>query len=470
MLAWPLCRERTIMTDRDARGHESTGADGASTEADEGLEPATCALPGCDEPLSELPGGLKRQYCSPAHRAAARQLSVQHAWRSGQDEEDAEAVTARWEDDDWEDEVGWRVRRLKGRRLVAALAAVALVGGAVSAVLLTRGTPRPATRPAGAASQHARVQTGPDQLLAKGSSWAGRAEHTLAAVTKQLSVLTNGEKSITDLPSARRSRRADALLPQIRRQISKLRRERASLSRGLTSWGLYQRSALELAGVSGELNYLRKLTPQQSQVSQSHGTTAGGGSITSATRSLAADQKTLTSQVGTLTADVRKTVAHPVAAVPAGNLVKQVLNVIPTVPASTQAGAPALSSSPVSRPIVTRPATPSPSPSPSPSKARSSSVTAPPQPRPAASRLAGDGQAKGQTAQKHQVAPQPVVSILPRPVAGLAGHNAILRAAEAAANQAIQNESRTLGPGESRRVASLVRQILQWIRSEYYRG
>jgi hypothetical protein len=55
-------------------------------------------------------------------------------------------------------------------------------------------------------------------------------------------------------------------------------------------------------------------------------------------------------------------------------------------------------------------------------------------------------------------------------VAGLAGRNATLRAAEAAATQAIQNESKTLGPGESRQVALLVRQILQWIRSEYYRG
>jgi hypothetical protein len=32
-----------------------------------------CALPGCDEPIEDIPGRPPRRYCTAAHRAAARQ-------------------------------------------------------------------------------------------------------------------------------------------------------------------------------------------------------------------------------------------------------------------------------------------------------------------------------------------------------------------------------------------------------------
>jgi hypothetical protein len=41
-------------------------------------EPVTCALPGCEEPITEEPASpLARLYCSPAHRLAARKLRIQ---------------------------------------------------------------------------------------------------------------------------------------------------------------------------------------------------------------------------------------------------------------------------------------------------------------------------------------------------------------------------------------------------------
>jgi hypothetical protein len=45
-------------------------------------EPAVCALPGCAAAFSQVPGGQPRQYCGPAHRIAARRLSVQEAVRA----------------------------------------------------------------------------------------------------------------------------------------------------------------------------------------------------------------------------------------------------------------------------------------------------------------------------------------------------------------------------------------------------
>lgn len=453
-------------------GHSGAPVTGKKVRKRRAAAPVTCALPGCSEVIRQLPGGRPRGFCGPDHRAAGRQLGVQEARQAaalagdhGPWLADAPLPAAAGGKSstpgmnpltgEAEPTGARRSRWATGRRVLAEMAVLALVAGIVPAVLLLTGAGSRDTtsRPVAAPGRHTRAPAGQSaqyRLLTLSESWSARAQHALADIQRQLSALSRAQKAIAAVPAGQRSAKADALLRRIRRQISTLARDQASLSTGIAVWGMYQRSALVLAGVRGELGYLRGTQHQ----ARHHGLTSGG-SIAGLIRSLASDQKTLTSQVGTWTADLRKTVAQPIATVPTGSaarLASQVREVIPATPVSVRAALPPPASSSPSPLLVTpRPgavvrSTPG---SPRSAPARSA-------PAGAAPALAGSGPVSIRAPAPASTYASAVAS--PPASTGRAGHPAYSRlsanpaahpgslaAAEAAGRIAIRDESRVLG-------------------------
>jgi hypothetical protein len=201
----------------------------------------TCALPGCEESVAQIPGNPPRSFCSPDHRAAARQLGVQEALRAAASVDSGPGPSDVPLDapSDAPDNGGARAhhsRRLTLRPALTAVAALTAIGGAVPAVLLLGGSGgRPEHAPAhGSPTQTPRSGSGQDQLLAESASWSAGAQQALAGIASQLPALYRAEKAIEDVPANRRSTRADTLLRKVRQRISCLTGRQASLGRPRT--------------------------------------------------------------------------------------------------------------------------------------------------------------------------------------------------------------------------------------------
>lgn len=137
-----------------------------------------------------------------------------------------------------------------GRRRVAALAIIALTAGAVPPLLCTGNGSRDAVSRSAAVGRTWALagESAQNRLLAVSKSWAAKAEHALDVIDRQLSALIRGGKEIDAVPVGQRSTRPGALLRRIHLRIAWLIRQCASLSARLTTWGMYQRLTLGLAG------------------------------------------------------------------------------------------------------------------------------------------------------------------------------------------------------------------------------
>lgn len=228
--------------------------------------------------------------------------------------------------------------RTTGRWAVAGLAAIALTAGALPVLLLTGNGSRDAVSRSAAVGRTWALagESAQNRLLAVSKSWADKAGHALDVIDRQLSALIQGERELDAVPVGQRSTRPGALLYRIHLRITWLTSQRASLSARLTTWGMYQRLTLELAGVRTELGYLRATRQPARQASP-----------TSLTSRLSGVQENLTGQVDALTGELRKAIAQPVVAVPVTPLPSQVGGVLNRTLADAPEPAPA-SSAPVS--------------------------------------------------------------------------------------------------------------------------
>jgi hypothetical protein len=304
-----------------------------------GSAPAICALPGCQEVISQLPGAPPRMYCCPAHRSAARQHAVREALQAAVDKSvgtgpvGSADLTRPKSGDDAAWTLATRSRRPAGP-VTAAVTAVAVFVAVLPASLMLAGdAAHHAAHHAAAARKHTPPtnQSPAATLLNQTESWSSHAEHALAQTQQLLSALSQAQQKLDAIPARKRPHKASALLRQVQQQITTLGHQEASLSVSLsaelTAWGMYLRSVLELAGVRGELGYLHGAS---SQIHNDHAATAAIAALTS---QLAADQNYLTDQVSSWTAILRKAAAEPVPAVPAAavaNLISQVRNVAHT--------------------------------------------------------------------------------------------------------------------------------------------
>jgi hypothetical protein len=359
-------------------------------------EPVTCALPGCDQPIVELPGGPPRRYCGPAHRAAAGKLAAQEAMQDGfagaprgpAIPAGLDAARARH----------WRPAEHKPA--TAAAAALALATAAVPAVTLTgHGAHHSAGHPAAVTSQHAPAAGGtPAELLTKSESWSQKAQHSILQIEAQLSMLQQAEQRLESVPATQRTPGMNTLLRRVQRQMTKLGGELKTLTDEMGVWTSFQQVTTQLAWVNNEIGYL-------------HGTAKGPGRDQGPTRlatSLSADEHTLSGQIGTWTAKLKHTIAQPVAAAPATpvtHLLSQVRGVI--APVATLVAAPAWAPAPpVQQPEATLPAAATP-----PATAIEPAAAQPPAPQPAAAQPA----AAQPVAAQRPPAPAPVEQRAPAP-------------------------------------------------------
>lgn len=242
--------------------------------SDEALDPTeqkSCALPGCDVAIVDVPGRPARRYCSAAHRHAARaarraamrpdvaaRLTETLPWlqepapvtsrtdvrilpRPGAPRSAAARLPAR---------PRRPVEVASGRRRAAAvLGAVGILAGGYA---ITAAVPLvvPSTRS---------DQTG---QATSGADWATRAEVTLASLTKQLDTIARTEEAYSRLSPDQRTSVGSGPYAALQQRKSLLQRRKAALQSQLDNYRALGKARAELAASQSRLDAVDKAIEQ----------------------------------------------------------------------------------------------------------------------------------------------------------------------------------------------------------------
>jgi hypothetical protein len=223
-------------------------------------ESQTCELPGCDNPITQLPGAAPpRKYCCSEHRREARRL--RYAARAGASPEPPHterpvvplagpSLRSERPSDRQEKKVTRR-----GTRAILALAGVSAV--AVGLIPGDTGFTPGDTGTHQTAAGRPRT-TSPEAATAVDATWAPRAKKVLAQVNADLSQIAKAEAAAAAVPREKWSARLRTLMQHLRQRESDLTRLRTLLQSNLSLVANYGRAAENLAGTKKQLGLLNQ--------------------------------------------------------------------------------------------------------------------------------------------------------------------------------------------------------------------
>jgi hypothetical protein len=142
-----------------------------------------------------------------------------------------------------------------------------------------------------------------DPLLAESTDWSEHVNRTLRGIHTQLAMLAHAQKTADAVPAGRRTRELVELMRRLRRRVTVLRRQQATLRTALAVRDLYQRSTVQLAAVRSALVQARQAP--QTPAPAAAGVTPG------LTSTLAQQQQVLLQQVGQWSSELRNAVIQP---------------------------------------------------------------------------------------------------------------------------------------------------------------
>jgi outer membrane biosynthesis protein TonB len=222
-------------------------------------ESQTCALPGCDNVITQSAGGgPPRKYCCGEHRLQARRVRYEaRTATAAKPHEITKPARARSRG---------RAPARHGRRNGAGArrgvrAALALAG--VSAVVAglvpgDAGTRVPATDGEQARSKAPNRSTAPQPATAVDLRWVPRAKKVLAQVNGDLTRLGKAERAAAAVPRAQWSPRLRALMGQLEQRKAELLRQRDLLRADLSVVETYRKASAGLADVQQQLGLLNQ--------------------------------------------------------------------------------------------------------------------------------------------------------------------------------------------------------------------
>ncbi|MBN9109514.1 MAG: hypothetical protein J0I34_12095 [Pseudonocardia sp.] len=235
-----------------------------------------CALPGCDEVVTSLPGRPERRFCSPVHRESARQarrdanrlaraavgaaggeaapvgVAVVAVAPTGVVEESAAAaqpvVVSRIVSRPARSRPSAIVPPRRERRHRRAIAVLGAAGALVAGYCITASGPD-------VAATHPSVLAVPE--LADERSWAAQAEVVLASVGDQLDDVAAAEAEWYALPEQVRERRAATFVALLRRKAY-LETQKTLLQTQLGTYRSLTRAGDELRHAQQQLAYIER--------------------------------------------------------------------------------------------------------------------------------------------------------------------------------------------------------------------
>jgi outer membrane biosynthesis protein TonB len=360
---------------------------GMAVTQNTGGESQTCGLRGCDNPITQSPGGGPlRKYCCSEHRREARKVRYEARTATAPEPrhshgiEEPAAPAPKPSDAPGRPLAPVRHRGTGVRRGTRAALAIASLS-AVFAALIPGDVGAPPTT---ADREQSRDRAdGPRTVTAVDTTWVPRARRVLAQVDKDLAQIDKAEHAAAAVPRERWSARLRALMRRLEQRKADLLRLRTPLQADLSVVESYGQAAASLASTRQQLGLLNQARGPLRSLSGS------------AQKQMAWILNGLESQAGRLSEQERshknaeenlRTPAREASAKPLPDLPEDVRSLASRVNDAAEASAPPARSPAPIHPGGDGPRSDRPSSSPHRSPGKPTQTTAPPHPSPPASK------------------------------------------------------------------------------------